>query len=191
MKTNTKTIWEKFSSQLQKYILKRVNSFDDAEDILQDVFVKIHLKKKSVIESEKLIGWIYAITRNSIIDYYKQKNRNVKEEELNENKLLQTNEFKNLSYVELKKCINPFLVNLSEEEKRLIISVDIKLQSQTKLAKELKMSYPTLKSKLQRARKKCFLIAVTLKLIVRGRLSSLLQKIMDVKIADNLFVVHV
>jgi len=69
--------------------------------------------------------------------------------------------------------------------------VDIKLQSQTKLAKELKMSYPTLKSKLQRARKKCFLIAVTLKLIVRGRLSSLLQKIMDVKIADNLFVVHV
>ncbi len=154
MKTNTKTIWEKFSSQLQKYILKRVNNFDDAEDILQDVFVKIHLKKKSVIESEKLIGWIYAITRNSIIDYYKQKNRNVKEEELNENKLLPTNEFKNSSYLELNKCINPFLVNLSQEEKRLIISVDIKLKSQTKLAKELKMSYPTLKSKLQRARKK-------------------------------------
>lgn len=154
MKRNTKTIWEEFSNQLQKYILKRVNNFDDAEDILQDVFVKIHLKKNSVVESEKLIGWIYAITRNSIIDYYKQKSNGAKDEQLNENKFIRTEKNKNLSYLELKKCINPFLSNLSQEEKQLIISVDIKLQPQTELAKELEIPYPTLKSKLQRVRKK-------------------------------------
>ncbi|MEE9432007.1 MAG: RNA polymerase sigma factor SigZ [Melioribacteraceae bacterium] len=154
MKTNTKLIWEEFSNQLQKYILKRVNNFDDAEDILQDVFIKIHLNKNSIVESEKLVGWIYAITRNSIIDYYKQKNRNTKEEELNENKIFQTDDFKNSSYLELKNCLNPFLVNLSQEEKHLVVSADIKLQPQIELAEELGIPYPTLKSKLQRVRKK-------------------------------------
>lgn len=152
MKIDTKIIWEQFSNQLYKYILKRINNAEDAQDILQNVFIKIHQKKDSVNEKEKLVGWIYAITRNSIIDYYKQKGKNTNSTEFNENKIIQKDEIKNTSYLELEKCIIPFLTNLSQEEKQLIISADIKLQPQTKLAKELGIPYSTLKSKLQRSR---------------------------------------
>ena len=39
-----KTLWNKYHQSLLGFIHKRVKSINDAEDILQDVFVKIHLK---------------------------------------------------------------------------------------------------------------------------------------------------
>ncbi len=40
MSESTNQIWEEFSNKLRVFILKRVKSKRDAEDILQDVFLK-------------------------------------------------------------------------------------------------------------------------------------------------------
>ena len=39
---STEEIWEQFSDRLRLFILKRVRDEHDADDILQDVFAKIH-----------------------------------------------------------------------------------------------------------------------------------------------------
>ena len=44
-----------------------------AEDILQDVFVRIHTRTNSLKNNIKLESWIYRITRNAVIDYYRSK----------------------------------------------------------------------------------------------------------------------
>ena len=64
-------IWEEYKSSLLGYIQKRVNDNDDAKDILQEVLLKSYQfcsKGKTVIN---LKSWLYKITQNTIIDYYK------------------------------------------------------------------------------------------------------------------------
>jgi RNA polymerase sigma-70 factor (ECF subfamily) len=66
-------LWDELNKKLLGYIKSKVNNQHDAEDILQDVFVKVYsnidtLEKKTAVKS-----WIYSITRNTIIDFYKKK----------------------------------------------------------------------------------------------------------------------
>ncbi|MBK9193209.1 MAG: hypothetical protein IPM77_17855 [Crocinitomicaceae bacterium] len=72
---NTEIIWKNFANDLRKFILSRVKDADVAEDILQDVFVKIHLNLGKLKSESKLNSWLFQITRNAIIDFF-QTNKN-------------------------------------------------------------------------------------------------------------------
>ncbi len=69
MVPTTEKVWEEFNLGLKQFILKRVPDESSAEDILQDVFLKIHTHMDTLRESDKLQGWIYQIARNAITDY--------------------------------------------------------------------------------------------------------------------------
>jgi RNA polymerase sigma factor (sigma-70 family) len=59
--------------KLLDYIRGKVGSTEDAEDILQDVFVKA-LGGFSVINPiDNLVSWLYTITKNRIVDWYRKK----------------------------------------------------------------------------------------------------------------------
>jgi len=59
--------------RLFEFILRRVNSREDAEDILQDVFYQL-VSSYSVTEPiEKLTSWLFTVARNKIIDWYRKK----------------------------------------------------------------------------------------------------------------------
>ena len=72
MTPSTQEIWENFSDNLGAYILKRVNNPEDAEDILQDVFLKIHNRIATLQDNQRLASWLFQITRNTIIDHYRK-----------------------------------------------------------------------------------------------------------------------
>lgn len=61
-------VWGEFSNRLRKFILKRVQNKHDAEDILQDIFLKIHRSLDTLKNADRLDAWIYEITRHAIID---------------------------------------------------------------------------------------------------------------------------
>ena len=54
MAENTETIWKEYHDSLFAFIRSRVSDNITAEDILQDVFVKIHSKIGSLKQSAKL-----------------------------------------------------------------------------------------------------------------------------------------
>ncbi len=66
----TEDIWNDRQKKLLVFIKGRVAD-ESAEDILQEVFIKIHTKLKCLKENEKLENWLFKITRNSIVDYYR------------------------------------------------------------------------------------------------------------------------
>ncbi|HZQ07164.1 MAG TPA: sigma-70 family RNA polymerase sigma factor, partial [Anaerolineae bacterium] len=68
----SEAVWHQFSASLKRFIQKRVGSAQVAEDILQDVFLKIHLHLNSLQDETRLQSWIYQITRNAIADYYRR-----------------------------------------------------------------------------------------------------------------------
>src|SRR5260221_5726676 len=71
MPMTTEHVWEAFHTPLQQFIRRRVSDEASAEDVLQDVFLKIHQHVETLKDVKKLESWIYQITRNAIIDSYR------------------------------------------------------------------------------------------------------------------------
>ena len=65
-------------SRIFGYILSKVRDKDAAEDIFQDVFIKIinSLKKGKYNEEGKFIVWAMTITHNLIMDFFRKKKKN-------------------------------------------------------------------------------------------------------------------
>ena len=64
-------VWHEFSEKLGQFIRARVADPATAEDLLQDVFVKIHARLGQLKDATKLQSWVYLIARNAIIDHYR------------------------------------------------------------------------------------------------------------------------
>ena len=75
---------------LLSYIKAKVGDIEDAEDLLQDVFYSSLLNLNALESMENLIGWLYTVAKNKIIDRYrKRKNQNISiEDELSVKELI-------------------------------------------------------------------------------------------------------
>jgi len=74
MPATLESLYEQMHHSLVQFVCRRVPTCEDAEDIVQDVFLKIHHNLDTVREMDRLEGWVYQISRNSVVDYYR-KNR--------------------------------------------------------------------------------------------------------------------
>ena len=144
---STENIWKDFNAQLFNFIQKRVKNKNVAKDLLQDIFVKIHLNLTSLKNEEKLTSWVYQITRNSIIDYFKKSKH---ETELTKDVIEQI-EPENFN-LELTKCLVPFIEKLPANYREAIVKTELGNLSQKDYAEELGISYSGAKSRVQRAR---------------------------------------
>jgi RNA polymerase sigma-70 factor, ECF subfamily len=72
---STESVWLDVSGRLRRFIAARIRNRDDAEDVLQDVFVKIHDRLPHLEDPGRLHAWVYQITRNTIMDYYRRRGR--------------------------------------------------------------------------------------------------------------------
>ena len=68
---NIEPVWREYHARLHSFIRDRVGDPAAADDILQDVFVKIHSRIDTVEDSSRLQSWIYQITRHAIVDHYR------------------------------------------------------------------------------------------------------------------------
>ncbi len=73
MAAATEAIWSRFNGQLKQFILRRVSDRSLADDILQDVFVKIHSRIDTLKDDARIHGWVYRIARNAIVDHYRKR----------------------------------------------------------------------------------------------------------------------
>ena len=64
-------IWDGFHKRLRAFISQRVASKADVEDILQDVFLRIHRGSGTLKRADRLVSWIFQITRNAIVDHFR------------------------------------------------------------------------------------------------------------------------
>ena len=65
-------IYRNYQGKVYGYILSKVNSPQDAEDITADVFLKVYEKLDTFDETKaSLSTWIYTITQNTLTDYFR------------------------------------------------------------------------------------------------------------------------
>lgn len=69
---NTEKIYEDYRQKVFSYILSKVQNSDLAEDLCQNVFLKIYEKADTFDETKASVStWIYTIARNTLTDYYR------------------------------------------------------------------------------------------------------------------------
>jgi RNA polymerase sigma-70 factor (ECF subfamily) len=73
MTITTEDVWTGFHARLLAYVRARSRTNQDAEDILQDVFIKVHRQIGTLDDDAHLASWLYRVTHNTIVDHYRKK----------------------------------------------------------------------------------------------------------------------
>jgi RNA polymerase sigma-70 factor (ECF subfamily) len=66
---------DRYQTKLMRYGKKFLNSHDDIQDIVQDVFIKAYQNLKSFDTSRRFSPWIYRIAHNACINELRKKSR--------------------------------------------------------------------------------------------------------------------
>jgi RNA polymerase sigma-70 factor (ECF subfamily) len=150
--TNPQTgeVWSAFSADLRGFIRRRVNNLDDAEDVLQDVFVRIHRGLPSLTDTDRLLPWVYRITRNAITD---RSRKHAGPASLNHEP--EYDEPSNDDHRdEIGRCLNQMLLRLPQTDREALKQVELDDVSQREFADRAGISISGAKSRVQRARRR-------------------------------------
>lgn len=148
MTPTLETIWHEFAVKLGQFIRARVADPATAEDILQDVFVKIQGRLGSLEDPAKLQGWLYLITRNAIIDHYRTRKDTTEVPESLPAELPQGDP----EMGELKAAFRRMIYSLPEPYRDAVVLTEFEGLTQQELATRLGLSLSGAKSRVQRGR---------------------------------------
>lgn len=65
--------YEQHIAPIFRFILLRIRNYHEAEDLTQTVFLKAWRGLPKYEEKNQFLSWLYAIARNTVIDYWKKK----------------------------------------------------------------------------------------------------------------------
>jgi len=188
----TEEIWREFHHRLKGFIQSRTSNNIDAEDILQDVFTRIHINRQKLSTLQSVSGWVFRITRNALADYYRshatsfnamQKlSSNVKgDNEVASNLAASALEDVSLPDEKLVQCMKPFAEHLPEPYREAIELTELGGLSQRQAALQLGISVSGMKSRIQRGRDKLKSMLLDCCSIELDRR----KKVIDVKPCEN------
>lgn len=145
----TEEIWHEYHERLTLFIRSKVYG-DEVEDLLQDVFAKVHKRLESVKDDSKLESWIFQITRNVIMDYYRA---NRPTENL-PNWLEEADHTEEQDVrKEFSSCLQPIIQRLPEKYREAVQLAEIDQKSQKEVAEQIGLSLSGVKSRVQRGRR--------------------------------------
>lgn len=68
-------LYDLFKARLMGLCRRYTKDRDDAQDVLQDTFIKIFSRIEQVTAAEKVEGWMLSVAVNTAIDHYRRKKR--------------------------------------------------------------------------------------------------------------------
>ncbi|AUS98714.1 RNA polymerase subunit sigma-24 [Clostridium thermosuccinogenes] len=154
---------EDYQKRVFNIALRMIGNYDDANELAQEVFIRIFKSIKDFKEESSLSTWIYRITTNVCLDEIrKRKNKNVvsldEEVKLEEGDLQrQVEDTRPTPDViaeknEVRKLVKDAIMSLPEEQRTVIILRDIQGFSYEEIAKIMKCPEGTVKSRINRSR---------------------------------------
>lgn len=142
------TAWSAFEAELLGYLRHRVGRIEDAEEILQEVFIKAMRQGKQFCGIDNPRAWLFQVARNALADRLRLSRTYVSLPA----DLATPSQEKPSPVDDLTQCLPRVLSELSVEERMAITFCDIEGKSQKALADHLGLSLSGAKSRLQRAR---------------------------------------
>jgi RNA polymerase sigma-70 factor (ECF subfamily) len=155
-------VWRELHDQLLGFISRRVRRPEDAEDILQEVMLRIHRHGADLEEVDRVTSWVYRITSNAIADYYRKPARrelasgeatDIPEPVATAEPAAWPEPEARELRAELSGCLRPFTTRLPESYREAIELTEFEGISQVEAARRLGLSVSGMKSRVQRGRR--------------------------------------
>lgn len=146
-------IWSEWRAELKRFIQRRVSDESIVEDLLQEVFFKIHSGLHTLKDIRHLNGWVYRIARNTIIDHYRKRKLL---DRLPETVPASESEKEDAGRVmeKLTPCIEAMVDALPEKYRQALRLTAYNGMTQKEMGEVLGLSVSGAKSRTQRAREK-------------------------------------
>jgi RNA polymerase sigma-70 factor, ECF subfamily len=152
-------IYNSYSPKILRY-LNSTFCIEDSEDLLQEVFIKVH-KSLNMFRNESSVNtWIYKIATNAIIDKLKsnsfkfskaQGELNLKEIHF-DNRHLATTFDTQIEKAEMYDCIRQFIGELTEKNRTVFVLNQYEGLTNAEISEILQISIDSVKIRLHRAK---------------------------------------
>jgi RNA polymerase sigma-70 factor (ECF subfamily) len=143
------------------YVARRVGSREDAEDIAQEVMLRIHRHSAELVHVERMSAWVYRVAGNAITDHYRRAARrevpsgqaaDVPEPEPDTAASAWMEPDTDQLRQQLAACLAPLVERLSASYRHALELTELNGISQTEAAPRLGLSVSGMKTRVQRAR---------------------------------------
>lgn len=144
-------LYKMFSSKMYGVCLRYTSSSQDAQDVLQDGFVKVFENLKKFKWQGSLEGWMKKLFINLALDKYRSRISHLSVDEINENTEIANNEASALDELSEKEILT--LVRELPDQYRLVFNLYVmEGHSHHQIAETLKIGVSTSRSNLARAK---------------------------------------
>lgn len=151
-------LFKRYRESIFQLYVQRTGNRDDADDLLQETFVKVYLKLDSYNSDYTFGQWVYTIARNTFIDYTRKRRDDVSVDSIPggyssivPSAATPTPEE---SYInnQQRTQIEQYMAQMTPRYRRLIELRFFKDYSYEEIAKELVLPLGTVKTQIHRAR---------------------------------------
>lgn len=159
-KTSLNFLIEKYFRQIYNFVHHYTYNNDEAEDITQEVFVKVWKNIKKYKENKSFKVWLYTIAKNTAIDFLRKKKslnfsdfekddnsndflENIKDEKLISDEILEKKDLAN--------TLNNAIEKLSIKYKTVLLLHHVEEMTFKEISQISKESIDTIKSRYRRA----------------------------------------
>lgn len=149
--------WKELEQRLRPYLARRVASPADIDDLLQDIFVRMHQSLASLRDEERFGGWVYRVAHSAIVDRARQRAR---APQLVEGAVEPSSSSDGADgaedqlQAELSECVAMFVSRLPSPYREAVTLTELEGLTQKEAAEMLGVSLSGLKSRVQRGRDK-------------------------------------
>lgn len=141
--------WHRHEAELRAWLQGRLGNPHDAEDLLQELFLKALRQDRRFCELTNARAWLFEVARNALSDRLRLKKEQV---ELPEDLAAEVEE--PAAVDSLAACLPRALSELDEEDREALTLCDLEGISQAEFARIKGLTLPGAKSRVQRARKR-------------------------------------
>jgi RNA polymerase sigma-70 factor, ECF subfamily len=154
-------VWRESHDGLLGFIARRVRTPEDAEDILQDVMLRIHRHGGELEHAERVTGWVYRIASNAAADCYRKpagrelpsgQGTDLPQPDGSSNAAVWPEPATAELRSELAGCLAPMVESLPAIYRRALELTEFDGLTQTQAAAQLGISVSGMKTRVQRAR---------------------------------------
>ncbi len=147
-------IWMKVQEKLKAFVRSKVRDAASADDVLQEIFLKMHQNLHQLREEEKAEYWLFRIAQNAVNDHFRrQKSQRQPVPVLEEVPDEEEKQVQALTE-EVSQWLPFMLELLPEKYRQALYHTEVEGLPQRELAEKLGISYSGAKSRVQRGREK-------------------------------------
>lgn len=153
---DAEAIWEEFHEGLLGFVQRRVGSRETAEDIVQEVMLRVHRQVGGIERAEAVGAWIHTIARNAITDHYRSaivRRELASGGEVVPEAIAEPEPDSPDVRGELAACVAPLLTRLPDTYREALTLTELEGLTQAEAAHRLGLSVTGMKSRVQRGRR--------------------------------------